>query len=135
METCGGAFLLSGDRVLLGLRASHKTYAGCWDLIGGHVEAGESPSVALSRELREEIGITPTAWAFAERFQFAEGGAVSELLVFEVTDWSGEPALSNDEHVELQWHPLSEAAELESLAVDEYRPIFRRMKKAATPQL
>ncbi len=28
---------------------------GCWGLFGGHIEAGETPEVALKRELKEEI--------------------------------------------------------------------------------
>jgi 8-oxo-dGTP diphosphatase len=31
-------------------------YPGCWGLFGGHLEPGESPEVALIRELKEEIG-------------------------------------------------------------------------------
>jgi 8-oxo-dGTP diphosphatase len=31
-------------------------YPGCWGLFGGHLEAGETPEVALVRELKEEIG-------------------------------------------------------------------------------
>lgn len=33
-----------------------KLFAGCWDVAGGHVEAGESLRQALERELVEETG-------------------------------------------------------------------------------
>ena len=34
-------------------------YPGCWGFFGGHIEEGETPEVALKRELQEEIGYVP----------------------------------------------------------------------------
>ena len=34
-------------------------YPGCWGFFGGHIEEGETPEVALKRELEEEIGYVP----------------------------------------------------------------------------
>ena len=42
------------DRVLL----CHLTYKQDWDLPGGVVEVGESPQLAVSREVSEELGLT-----------------------------------------------------------------------------
>jgi 8-oxo-dGTP diphosphatase len=36
-------------------------YPGCWGFFGGHLEPGESPAIAIQRELLEEIGYTPPA--------------------------------------------------------------------------
>ena len=44
-------------RVLLAQRPEGKSMAGLWEFPGGKVEPGESPEVALIRELKEELGI------------------------------------------------------------------------------
>ena len=46
-------------RVLLNLRAQHKTHSMQWSLWGGMVEPGEQPKDALLRELSEEMGFIP----------------------------------------------------------------------------
>lgn len=46
-------------RVLLNMRAAHKTHAMCWALFGGMMENGEQPKEALLRELVEEMGFIP----------------------------------------------------------------------------
>ena len=40
---------------------NRRTFPGCWDLVGGHIETGETPQDALVRELTEETG-----WTFQE---------------------------------------------------------------------
>jgi 8-oxo-dGTP diphosphatase len=44
-------------RVLLTQRPQGKSMAGLWEFPGGKVEAGELPEAALTREIREELGI------------------------------------------------------------------------------
>ncbi len=44
-------------RVLLAQRPEGKAMAGLWEFPGGKVEQGETPEVALIRELQEELGI------------------------------------------------------------------------------
>lgn len=46
-------------RVLLAQRPAGKAHAGAWEFPGGKVEPGESPELALVRELREELGVEP----------------------------------------------------------------------------
>lgn len=44
-------------RVLIAQRPEGKAMAGLWEFPGGKVEPGETPEVALIRELQEELGI------------------------------------------------------------------------------
>jgi 8-oxo-dGTP diphosphatase len=55
------ALIDSDGRVLLAQRPEGKSMAGLWEFPGGKVEQGETPEVALIRELQEELGID--TWA------------------------------------------------------------------------
>lgn len=116
-------------RILLGLRAPHrKTFANCWDVIGGHIEAGESAEAAFLRELREEIGIMPTGYeSLGAWIVDGPGSNTFELTVFRVDAWAGEPHAANDEHAKLEWFDIEAACALPNLASDRYRDLFRRL--------
>lgn len=51
------ALLDTDGRVLVGSRPVGKPYAGYWEFPGGKIESGETPEMALIRELHEELGI------------------------------------------------------------------------------
>ena len=52
-------FINDEPEVLLFLRDDKDTipYPNCWDILGGHVESGETPDECIVREMKEEIGI------------------------------------------------------------------------------
>lgn len=55
------AILYQQNKFLLQLRDDIPgiIYPGHWGLFGGHIEPGETPDVAVKRELLEEIGYSP----------------------------------------------------------------------------
>ncbi len=52
-------FVNNANQILLFLRDDKKDipFPNCWDVLGGNVEAGETPVECIIREMKEEIGI------------------------------------------------------------------------------
>jgi 8-oxo-dGTP diphosphatase len=51
------ALIDTDGRVLLAERPAGKPLAGLWEFPGGKIHSGETPEMALIRELHEELGI------------------------------------------------------------------------------
>jgi ADP-ribose pyrophosphatase YjhB (NUDIX family) len=98
----------SGGRthVLLSRRAGPPK-KGEWDLVGGFIEAGETPEEAVRREVEEETGCRLAAVE-------AHGAAVGEYdgeptLNFLFTGRVGGEPVASDDSAELRWWPLAGA--------------------------
>lgn len=88
------ALIDSEGRVLLAQRPAGKHLAGTWEFPGGKVETGESPEVALIRELQEELSIN-TGRACLAPIAFASHSyahAHIVLMLFACRKWQGRPA-------------------------------------------
>jgi 8-oxo-dGTP diphosphatase len=79
-------------QVLIALRPPHTHLGGLWEFPGGKVEAKETPQQALTRELREEIGIVPIKIRPLDRVSHTYPDRVAvELDVWWVDEFTGEP--------------------------------------------
>lgn len=142
-RVCVGAVLVRNqDRrrddpplVLLGKREARRAfYPGVWDVLGGHLEPGETAEQALIRELQEEAGVIPTEWRPLGEFREAlPGGDGSVVLhLYAVTSWTGVPRnLSPREHSEISWFAVEDACRL-ALAHPDYPEILRAAVSVAT---
>ncbi|WP_293880430.1 (deoxy)nucleoside triphosphate pyrophosphohydrolase [Sphingomonas sp.] len=107
------AALVDGEgRVLVQRRPPGKSLAGLWEFPGGKPESGESPELALVRELREELGIEVsapdlTAAAFASE---ALGERHLILLLYLCRGWTDVPKPLHA--TELRWVTLFELRQL-----------------------
>ena len=91
MTQVAAGVLERDGRLLICRRRADQPHPGKWEFPGGKVEAGETPEVALVRELREELGIESAGPVEIMRYEFSYPGKNPILLIFlKVTEWTGE---------------------------------------------
>lgn len=79
-----------GDgNILLTQRAKHVHQCGLWEFPGGKLEANETVTQALQRELREEVGITVQSAKPLIKIHHRYPDLQVLLDVWQVTDFSG----------------------------------------------
>ena len=85
-----GVLIDDEGRVLVSRRAADAHQGGLWEFPGGKVEVDESVSDALSRELREELGIQIGASERLMTIEHDYGDKKVKLDVHRIKSWQGE---------------------------------------------
>ncbi|QCE33633.1 8-oxo-dGTP diphosphatase MutT [Acetobacteraceae bacterium] len=82
------------NKILIAQRPEGKPMAGLWELPGGKIEPGETPEIALQRELQEELGIHVSLEDMkALTFTSFDCGKFHLLMpVFLIRQWQGTPS-------------------------------------------
>lgn len=88
-------------RYLACLRPAGKHLGGCWEFPGGKVEPGETPEMALVRELREELGVEVALERRLEGVEWVDETSAIRLIPFLCKIVSGTPEAR--EHESLAW--------------------------------
>lgn len=103
------------DKLLLGVegRDAHPC-KGQWRLLGGRLEEGESPVVALERELQEEAGIS---LAIRTHLCTTKGAYAKDMEIsIYLADWAaGNPVPLNDEVAEFGWFTIPDINKLSNM--------------------
>jgi 8-oxo-dGTP diphosphatase len=110
----------SDGRLLLQQGLPGKTHAGQWEFPGGKVESEENPRLALSREVREELGLAldpgaMRALAFADE-PGRDGRQGIVLFLYDCPVWEGQAAALEGQA--FGWFGHVEAAELPLAPMD-----------------
>ena len=92
LHVVAAALIDADGRVLIQQRPQGTQMAGLWEFPGGKIDLGETPEIALQRELHEELGIgveisdlKPIAFASE-----ALGGRHLLLLLYTCSIWQEE---------------------------------------------
>lgn len=85
-----GVLIDDEGRVLVSRRAADAHQGGLWEFPGGKVELNESVADALSRELREELGIEINTSEPLMTIEHDYGDKKVQLDVHRIKSWQGE---------------------------------------------
>ncbi|MFF4756614.1 NUDIX hydrolase [Streptomyces sp. NPDC002514] len=99
--------------------ADRRLFPGCWDIVGGAVEEGESLLDALRREIAEETGwrLRRVLARVAHEEWTADGlRHVESDYVVEVDGDLSSPELERDKHTEFAWITAEEVSLLDENA-------------------
>jgi len=80
------------ERILIAKRRGSDEHGGAWEFPGGRVEEGERLEEALTRELKEELGITVEVLAPLVRVKHTYPGSRIALHAFYCHHISGTPS-------------------------------------------
>jgi 8-oxo-dGTP pyrophosphatase MutT (NUDIX family) len=119
-----GALVVDDDgRLFFQRRSPHRRlFPNCWDIVGGHVEPGETVEEALHREVAEETGwrvsvVLGLVGDYAYRGNDGVDRVESDFLVRVDGDLS-RPRLEAGKHTEYRW-----LAETDLDVLDEHREV------------
>ena len=102
MTTVVAAVIERDGQVLIGQRPAGKRHALKWEFPGGKVEPGESPEIALRRELDEELGIRAVIGERIADYEYAYPGREPiRLIFFAVGEFTG--TLDNRVFEQVAW--------------------------------
>jgi 8-oxo-dGTP diphosphatase len=78
-------------KILMSRRRADQSLPGCWEFPGGKIESGESPEVALAREIEEELGCSIRVGPIFEVVFFAYETFDLYMLVYRCEIAAGTP--------------------------------------------
>ena len=96
-----------------------------WACPAGHIDEGETPKQAITREVKEEVGLDVKKHKlllheFVEWNECSKGVRGHDWYLFEIPQWSGKVKISKREVKEFAWLAPKEISKLELEKVWKY---------------
>ncbi len=115
--------ILKDDKILIAQRGKQDALYGKWEFPGGKMEAGETDSETLERELFEEFGIKAQIGDYLCSSYFKFKDNLMEMRAYFVPAFTGEIKIT--EHLQVKW---VERKELTSYDMpDPDKPIVEKL--------
>ncbi len=119
------AVIIEENRVLITRRPKHKPQGGFWEFPGGKLDPGESPAIALQRELKEELDVNISVGKIIDALYHRYAWGPVLILAYRCRITDGTPR--NIEVTEHLWVPLDKLHQYELLPAD--RPLIMQLQK------
>jgi 8-oxo-dGTP diphosphatase len=113
------AALIEADgKLLVCQRRRTDSFGLMWEFPSGKLEPGETPAVALARELQEELGVDAQIGSeiFRTRHQYSELGEAIDLIFFSATVAPAD--IRNQAFETMEWRQPQTLHELNFLPAD-----------------
>ena len=122
-------FIVRDGKIFVAKRAkTKKMFPDRYELVGGHIDLGESPEQALIREVKEELGLTVTVGPLVGAFTFEIDDEFKiELAYFCYPTDGTEPTLNPADHSQSRWIARDELDKFEK--EDEETELLRQAFK------
>ena len=128
MQQVVGAAIVRHASVLAARRTAPPEAAGRWELPGGKVEVGETPTEAIEREIAEELGCDIEVTEWLDSRSVIQDTYVLVVALARLTRGEPEPT----EHDELRWLGRDELHDVDWLEAD--RPFLAELaQRLGTP--
>lgn len=111
-----GAIIAKNGKIFVARRADHKkAFPGLFELVGGHVEKGETFEEAVIREVKEEVCLDIEIITIIDAFKYySEDEYKAEVIYLcRQIDPDQEPIIDPDDHSEGMWIGPDEVHKIE----------------------
>lgn len=126
MTEVSAALIWDGDKFMICQRPASKSCGLLWEFVGGKVEPGETGEEALTRECREELGITVEADSVFTQVTHQYPDITVHLTLFNAHIAEGVP--QKLEHNDIRWITTEEIPQYPFCPADQ--EILRLLQEA-----